>query len=235
MITVWHYIHTLHGLWRFFPWQDSSRFDQLSIWKLERGESRIWDKVHQLWYALNCLNISSKRTFVPGIDLSFDEGGVASLSKYNPVRQYNKDKPDKRRVDFFIMANATKKKYFILHADIYQGKNAANTNNSSSIYNLPTTQKAVNDVIKCNLSMDSDGMRYVFMDNTIFPGWLWLWQFTSNIQRLAASLADSTWQSPHQLQKRMQTQSSRATSDPTILHCNTKRQTNERCWCWQCR
>ena len=143
------------------------RFQQLrAAFHPEVGESRVGDKVHQLRYALNCLNSSSRRTFIPGMDLSFDEGGVASRSKYNPVRQYNKDKPDKRRVDFFMMANATKKKYFILHADIYQGRNAANIDIPSSIRKLPTTQKAVvNAVIKCNLSMDPDGMRCLFMDN----------------------------------------------------------------------
>ena len=62
----------------------------------EVRRSQIGNKVHQLRYSLNCLNVASKKVFVPGLDLSFDEGVVASRSKFNPVRQYNKDKPDKR-------------------------------------------------------------------------------------------------------------------------------------------
>jgi hypothetical protein len=73
--------------------------------------------------------------------LSFDEGGVGCRSRYCPVRQYNKDKPQKFRVDFFICADS--KEYFILHLDIYQGKNTANIGIHDSIVNLPTTQKAV--------------------------------------------------------------------------------------------
>ena len=131
-----------------------TRFQQIRmVFHLEVGTSRMVDKVHKLWYALNCLNSSSKRTFVPGIDLSFGEGGIASLSKYNPVRQYNKDKPDKRQ-------------YFILYVDICHGKNASDIDIPSSICHLPTTLKAVvNAVIKSNLSMDPDGMKCIFMDN----------------------------------------------------------------------
>ena len=42
---------------------------------------------------------------------TFDEGGIAMRSRYCPVRQYNKDKPNKYRVDFFILADASY--YFI--------------------------------------------------------------------------------------------------------------------------
>ena len=37
---------------------------------------------------------------------------------------YNKDKPDKFRVDFFILADS--KHYFIYHFDVYQVKNKSN-------------------------------------------------------------------------------------------------------------
>ena len=51
-------------------------------------------------------NDKAKHVFNLGPNVSFDEGGVAMRSRYCPVRQYNKDKPEKFRVDFFIMADA---------------------------------------------------------------------------------------------------------------------------------
>jgi hypothetical protein len=57
-----------------------------------------------------------------GPDLTFDEGGIGSCHRMNPVRQYNEDKPQKFRVDFFTMVCS--KTYFIHHIDVYQGANA---------------------------------------------------------------------------------------------------------------
>jgi hypothetical protein len=82
------------------------------------------DKCYQLCYALNCLNQASLNTYIPGRDLSFDEGSVSMQSRLCPVWQYNKDKPNKFCVDFFILANA--KSYFAIHTDVYQGKNSTN-------------------------------------------------------------------------------------------------------------
>ena len=66
-------------------------------------------------------------------------------SRYCPVRQYNKDKPDKFRVGFFVMADT--KYYFIYHLDVYQGANKSNIDIDASITSLPTTQKAVANAI----------------------------------------------------------------------------------------
>ena len=78
------------------------------------------DKAAQLRRPLEAINRAAKKTFRPGRQVSFDEGGVASRSRLNPIRQYNKDKPKKFRVDFFILSDA--KQYFIYHIDVYQGK-----------------------------------------------------------------------------------------------------------------
>ena len=88
----------------------------------EIGTSTIEDKCHQLRHLLNTLNQVSYRTFIPGINTSFDEGRVASRSRFNPVCQYNKDKPQKFCVDFFVLCNNSAGKYFILYCDVYQGK-----------------------------------------------------------------------------------------------------------------
>ena len=144
-----------------------SRFKQIrAAYHPEVGSSTIGDKCHQLRYAIDTCNGTSKTTFVVGGDLTFDEGGVASRSRMNPVRQYNKDKPNKFRVDFFVLANNSPGIYFIVHLDVYQGKNAENINIPEPIQTLPTTQKAVvNSVIQSGIGMDPDGKRRMFMDN----------------------------------------------------------------------
>ena len=94
-------------------------------------------------------------------------GGSSCRSRYCPVRMYNKDKPDKIRVDFFILAGS--QSYLVHHLDVYQGKNASNVSIDKSCWNLPTTMKAVvNAVIKTNLkegSNDSTGYRVISLDN----------------------------------------------------------------------
>ena len=80
-------------------------------------------------------------------------------SRFCPVRQYNKDKPAKYRVDFFILADSR-------DLDVYQGKNKANIDIHPSVKHLPTTQKAVaNAILKSQIDNDKDGCRYLFMDN----------------------------------------------------------------------
>ena len=122
------------------------------------------DKCYQIRYALNSFNEASKRTWFPPKDVTFDEGGVGCRSRYCPVRQYNKDKPQKYRVDFFIMAAS--KGYHILHLDVYQGKNQSNIGIASHLTDLPTTQKAVvNACQHLGFHKESAGMRHISMDN----------------------------------------------------------------------
>ena len=96
--------------------------------------------------------------------MSFDEGGHACRSRYCAVRQYNKDKPGKYRVNFFILSDA--QAYFISHIDVYQGKNAGNINIHESVKHLPTTQKAMaNALIAAMVTNDPNVYRAVFSDN----------------------------------------------------------------------
>ncbi len=132
----------------------------------EFGETNISDKCHQLRTTINYLNNHAKKTFIPGCFLSFDEGGIANKSKYNPVRQYNASKPDKYRIDFFVLANANSGNNFVYHLDVYQGKNQTNAFIAQEAWNLPTTQKAVvNAIISSDLANDTDGYRELYMDN----------------------------------------------------------------------
>jgi hypothetical protein len=100
------------------------------------------DKCYQIRHIINMLNAASKKSFQLPHDLSFDEGGVGCGSKYCPVRQYNKNKPQKFRVYFFFIC-ADSQEYFILHLDVYQGQNATNIGISEQLTSLPMTQKAV--------------------------------------------------------------------------------------------
>jgi Transposase IS4 len=151
------------------------------------------DKCYQIRGALNELNAASAANFVPEGNLAFDEGryytsflavlfgvrvlnprfhwwyvgGVGCRSRFCPVKMYNKDKPDKFRVDFFILAGS--QSYLIHHMDVYQGKNDSNVGVAESCWNLPTTMKAVvNAAVKCNLakgSNDTNGYRIISLDN----------------------------------------------------------------------
>ena len=60
------------------------------------------DKCYQLRTVLNQLNKTSRKTFFVPQDMAFDEGGVGCRSTQCPVRQFNKDKPQKFRVDFSL-------------------------------------------------------------------------------------------------------------------------------------
>ena len=154
----------------FDPWAREImtllRFKQIrSAFHPEAGRSELTgDKCHQLRYFIRTFNERARHIFHLGPNASFDEGGVPMRSRYCPVRMYNKDKPDKFRVDFFILADS--KHYFIFHLDVYQGKNKANIDIAPMVATLPTTQKAVaNAIIKSRIDNDVDGCRYIFMDN----------------------------------------------------------------------
>jgi hypothetical protein len=110
--------------------------------------------------------LHARRAFVLGQHCSFDEGGIACKSRYNPVRQYNASKPDKYRIDFFVLVNASDGKNFIYHFDVYQGKNATNAHTVEEAWGLPTTQKAVvNAVVSSGIINDTEGMREIYMHN----------------------------------------------------------------------
>jgi hypothetical protein len=97
-----------------------------------------------------CCLISEAATkvFIPGVNLSFDEGGIGCRSRRCPIRMYNKDKPDKYRIDFFILCCATC--WFIFHIEPYQGKNANNAGVTTLASAFPTTAKAVLNAIEKN-------------------------------------------------------------------------------------
>jgi Transposase IS4 len=121
------------------------------------------DKCYQLRRAINTINTAAKWSFIPGRDLAFDEGGVACRSRFCPVRQYNKDKPSKFRVDFFILACSTT--YCIFHLDVYQGRNATNVGIAPAIQDLPTTQKATMNAIMAGIGVETAGARHLALDN----------------------------------------------------------------------
>ena len=87
----------------FDPWAKDImsliRFKQIRVaFHPEAGQTQCGDKCHQLRYFIRRFNECAKKTFNLGPNASFDEGGIAMRSRYCPVRQYNKDKPNKYRV-----------------------------------------------------------------------------------------------------------------------------------------
>lgn len=122
------------------------------------------DKCYQIRNALNTCNCAAKDSFTVGCNLTFDEGGIGCRSRFCPVRMYNSAKPQKFRVDLFILACASS--YTVLHVDVYQGKNARNVNIDPSIVDLPTTQKApLNACLQLGLQNEVDGMHHITLDN----------------------------------------------------------------------
>jgi len=110
------------------------------------------DKCHQLRHVLNRLNAASLLSFETGPNMSFDEGGSACRSRMCPVRQHDEDKPDKHRVDFFVLLDA--KHCFIHHMDVCQGKNSHNVHIDKRASDLPATQKAV-IIALCQTGLDN--------------------------------------------------------------------------------
>ena len=105
------------------------------------------DKCYQLRYAMAQCNNAALACFIIGAHMTFDEGGIGCRSRFCPVRMYNSQKPDKFRVDLFILACAVS--YVIFHVDVYQGKNETNVEIDPAILDLPTTQKApMNAIMK---------------------------------------------------------------------------------------
>ena len=107
----------------------------------EPGFASDGDKCHQWRYIINKFNDTAMHTFILGIDMSFNKGSIPLRSRMNPVWQYNKDKPNKYRVDFLVLANNSEKKYFVQNIDVYQGQNAENINIPDCIHEFPTNQK----------------------------------------------------------------------------------------------
>jgi len=123
------------------------------------------NKCYQLRAIINQLNAASISAFDPGPNLSFDKGGIACCSRVCPVRQCNKDKPDKYRVDFFVLADA--KTYAVLHLDVYQGENALQVSVNEEAHGLTMTQRAVaNAVLESGLHLKKRaGHKHITMDN----------------------------------------------------------------------
>ena len=137
----------------------------LSALRVEKKPTQgVNDKAYQLRDLCTRISKAARSTFKPGRYLSFDEGGIASRSRRNPIRQYNKDKPAKYRVDFFILSDS--KYFFVYHLDPYQGKNSQDINVHERCKDFPTTQKVVlNSIISSDLRCSTEGTRVVAMDN----------------------------------------------------------------------
>ena len=106
----------------------------------------------------------TSKTFDLGPTAPFDEGVIATCSRFWFVRQYNKDNTDKFRIDLFLRADSTH--YFVRHIDIYQGNNSVNIDIHARATNLSTAIKVVvNGIITAGVVNDPNGARELFLDN----------------------------------------------------------------------
>ncbi len=142
------------------------RFIQIHrAFHLESSESKEGDKCLQLRNAKSQKNKATMKTFIPWRELSFDEDGISSKSRYNPVRQFSSSKPDKYRIDFLLLLIPFGHNFIYL-IDVYQGKNKNNIMIPLDLWPLPTTQKAVvNAMVSTGLYRDPSRYRSHYMDN----------------------------------------------------------------------
>ena len=77
------------------------------------------------------------------------------------MKQYNKYKPEKFRIELFVLSYITHN--FVRHVDLYQGNNAGNIDIHAISANQQTSIKAVvNGIIVASVGNDPDGSRKLF-------------------------------------------------------------------------
>ena len=87
-----------------------------SAYNPEFGESTVGGKCHQLLFLIQFINRASAITFVLVPNAAFDEGGIATHSRFFCVYKYNKYNQEKIRIDFFVLFN--RNYYFIFHISV---------------------------------------------------------------------------------------------------------------------
>ena len=92
-----------HSMWAK-EFMELNRFKQfLSAFRaIVETPKDVKDKAAHIRPPVVAINKGAKRTFILGRNVLIDEAGVASRSRYNPIQQYKKDRPNKFQVDFFF-------------------------------------------------------------------------------------------------------------------------------------
>ena len=131
-----------------------------------RSGREAGDKCYHVRHLIRQFKKAACNSFIPGTDMAFDEGGIGSRHRLNPVRMYNASKPQKFRVDFFLFSVTEADRYIIMHLDIYQGANSHNIDIEQEARCLGTTLKAVvNAVCQVGIAHDPRGSRVIALDN----------------------------------------------------------------------
>ena len=71
----------------------------------------------------NSFKDATKASFVSGSQWSFDKGDVPSCLRLSPSWMLKKEKPDKLRVQLFLLSYNIIENYSVHHVHLYQGKN----------------------------------------------------------------------------------------------------------------
>ena len=96
-----------------------ARFLQIrSAFHPKAVKSDVGDKCHKLMYLIITVNDAASNTFDLVPTSAFEEVGILSSSRFFYATQYNKENPEKIRINFFMLANITN--YFIRYIDVYQ-------------------------------------------------------------------------------------------------------------------
>ena len=77
----------------------------------EFRESAVGDKCHQMRFLVWCITQAAAITFDLGLNAVFYEGGIENCSFFCCVCKYYKDKMEKSRIYFFVLADS--KYYFV--------------------------------------------------------------------------------------------------------------------------
>ena len=143
------------------------RFNQIkSAYHLESGKNKTQsaDKCYQLQYAIQRFSDRSGNIFDIGTKAAFDEGGMAIRSRYCPVRQYNKSKPDILCKGFFYLP--TPNIISFITSTYIMDQTQFFFDIHESFQNILIKQKAVeNAIFKSGIENDPNGCRYLFIDN----------------------------------------------------------------------
>ncbi len=84
--------------------------------------------------------MATRKTFIPGREISFYKGGAPSRLQYNPVRQYYSNKLDKYQMKIFILADMSGGNNVMYHIDEFQNKNFNNISIPPDLWKLLTSQ-----------------------------------------------------------------------------------------------
>ena len=135
----------------------------------EIGTSIVQDKCHQLRAAIKQLNRAAKTSFKPGPRMSFDKGGVMMQLRFCPVRIYNKEKPDKYRVDFLCSLKLTSNLSIILMSTRGRMMQTSKSTSTPKAFQQPRRRLSMQYALPAFPPIQKDTENYLLTTGTCAP------------------------------------------------------------------